>query len=58
MPPEPPDLSCTICGFEMVPRNCKIVCGNCGFRIDCGEIGIFPQEAPRRTPDASRRTDA
>ncbi len=55
MPPAPPDLACTICGFEMVPRNCKIVCRNCGFRIDCSEIGLFPQDPVPSSGTEARR---
>lgn len=31
------DLTCEICGCEMVERSCKIKCPNCGFTRDCSD---------------------
>ena len=31
------DLSCEICGAEMVERKCKIRCPNCGYTRDCSD---------------------
>ncbi len=31
------DLSCEICGAEMVARKCKIRCPNCGYTRDCSD---------------------
>ncbi len=32
---------CDRCGFEMVERNCKITCPNCGNRFDCSDLNIY-----------------
>ena len=34
---EPYDLSCEICGCEMIEQKCKIKCPNCGFTRDCSD---------------------
>ena len=31
------DLTCEICGSQMVQRQCKISCPNCGFTRDCSD---------------------
>ena len=31
------DLVCEICGGQMVQRQCKISCPNCGFTRDCSD---------------------
>ncbi len=31
------DLTCEICGAQMVQRQCKISCPNCGFTRDCSD---------------------
>ena len=31
------DLTCEICGFRMLSRQCKIRCPNCGFTRDCSD---------------------
>ena len=30
-------LTCEICGFRMVSRQCKIRCPNCGYTQDCSD---------------------
>lgn len=32
---------CDRCGFEMVEKNCKVVCKNCGNRFDCSDLNIY-----------------
>jgi hypothetical protein len=32
---------CDRCGTEMVERNCKVVCKNCGNRFDCSDLNIY-----------------
>jgi len=32
---------CDRCGHEMVERNCKITCPNCGNRFDCSDLNIY-----------------
>jgi len=32
---------CDRCGFEMVEKNCKVVCRNCGNRFDCSDLNIY-----------------
>jgi uncharacterized protein len=34
---------CDRCGSEMVERNCKITCPNCGNRFDCSDLNIYFQ---------------
>ncbi len=31
------DLTCEICGCEMIEQKCKIKCPNCGFTRDCSD---------------------
>ena len=31
------DLTCEICGAQMIQRQCKISCPNCGFTRDCSD---------------------
>ena len=31
------DLTCEICGAQMIQRQCKITCPNCGFTRDCSD---------------------
>jgi rubrerythrin len=31
---------CDRCGSEMLERNCKITCPNCGNRFDCSDLNI------------------
>ena len=33
--------TCDRCGCEMVERNCKVVCKNCGNRFDCSDLNIY-----------------
>ncbi len=35
---------CDRCGFEMVERNCKVICPNCGSRYDCSDLSIYFDE--------------
>ena len=37
MPTGANDLTCEICGAQMVQRQCKIRCPNCGFTRDCSD---------------------
>jgi rubrerythrin len=32
---------CDRCGCEMVERNCKVTCPNCGNRFDCSDLNIY-----------------
>ena len=32
---------CDRCGFEMVEKNCKVICKNCGNRFDCSDLNIY-----------------
>ena len=32
---------CDRCGFQMVEKNCKVVCKNCGNRFDCSDLNIY-----------------
>lgn len=32
---------CDRCGTEMVQRNCKVVCPNCGNRFDCSDLTLY-----------------
>ena len=32
---------CDRCGTEMVKRQCKITCPNCGNRFDCSDLNIY-----------------
>jgi rubrerythrin len=32
---------CDRCGFEMLERNCKVLCPNCGNRFDCSDLNIY-----------------
>ncbi|MFN3741204.1 MAG: DUF309 domain-containing protein [Anaerolineales bacterium] len=32
---------CDCCGHEMIERNCKILCPNCGYRFDCSDLTLF-----------------
>ena len=36
-----PGVSCDRCGFPMIERSCKLVCVNCGSRIDCSDLSIY-----------------
>jgi uncharacterized Zn finger protein (UPF0148 family) len=33
--------TCDRCGFEMIEKNCKVVCPNCGSRYDCSDLNIY-----------------
>jgi hypothetical protein len=32
---------CDRCGCEMVEKNCKVICHNCGNRFDCSDLNIY-----------------
>jgi len=32
---------CDRCGHEMVEKNCKVTCPNCGNRFDCSDLNIY-----------------
>jgi len=32
---------CDRCGHEMIERNCKVSCPNCGNRFDCSDLNIY-----------------
>jgi len=32
---------CDRCGVQMVEKNCKVVCKNCGNRFDCSDLNIY-----------------
>jgi hypothetical protein len=34
-------VSCDRCGFPMIERSCKLICLNCGSRIDCSDVSIY-----------------
>ena len=31
---------CDLCGTQMVEKNCKITCPNCGNRFDCSDLNL------------------
>ncbi|GEM_PF-284037 len=33
--------TCDRCGSEMVEKNCKVTCPNCGNRFDCSDLNIY-----------------
>jgi Zn finger protein HypA/HybF involved in hydrogenase expression len=34
-------FTCDKCGTEMIERNCKVTCPNCGSRFDCSDLNIY-----------------
>jgi len=32
---------CDRCGHEMYEKNCKVICPNCGNRLDCSDLNIY-----------------
>jgi len=36
-----PRYLCDRCGSEMVEKNCKVTCPNCGNRFDCSDLNIY-----------------
>ena len=32
---------CDRCGHEMLEKNCKVTCPNCGNRFDCSDLNIY-----------------
>lgn len=55
---------CEICGCQMVERQCKVSCPNCGNRFDCSDLtldfGAEPgDEQPRSGSEhSSKRREA
>ncbi len=42
--PENAGLHCDRCGAPMLARHCKLVCVNCGARLDCSDLSIYMDE--------------
>lgn len=40
-PPQQRHYLCDRCGHEMVEKNCKVTCPNCGNRFDCSDLNIY-----------------
>lgn len=38
---ESPEFVCDRCGTEMIQRNCKVICPNCGNRFDCSDLSLY-----------------
>ncbi len=36
-----PEFRCDRCGSQMVERNCKVICPNCGNRFDCSDLNLY-----------------
>lgn len=36
-----PVVYCDRCGSPMIERTCKLICTNCGSRIDCSDLSIY-----------------
>jgi hypothetical protein len=34
-------VDCDRCGSPMIERSCKLICMNCGSRIDCSDVTIY-----------------
>lgn len=32
---------CDRCGHEMMEKNCKVTCPNCGNRFDCSDLNVY-----------------
>jgi rubrerythrin len=32
---------CDRCGTQMVEKNCKVTCPNCGNRFDCSDLNLY-----------------
>jgi predicted metal-dependent hydrolase len=32
---------CDRCGIEMIEKNCKVTCPNCGNRFDCSDLNLY-----------------
>lgn len=45
---------CDWCGFEMIQRQCKVICPNCGARWDCSDLTIRLDDAIM--PPTARQT--
>ena len=39
--PKKSAILCDRCGCEMIEKNCKVVCKNCGNRFDCSDLNIY-----------------
>jgi DNA-directed RNA polymerase subunit RPC12/RpoP len=40
-PTTDPVVHCDRCGSPMIERTCKLMCMNCGSRIDCSDLSIY-----------------
>jgi uncharacterized Zn finger protein (UPF0148 family) len=38
-------LHCDRCGAPMIASHCKLVCLNCGGRLDCSDLSIYMDQA-------------
>ena len=36
-----PEFVCDRCGTEMIQRNCKVICPNCGNCFDCSDLNLY-----------------
>jgi exosome complex RNA-binding protein Csl4 len=36
-----PVVYCDRCGSPMIERSCKLMCRNCGSRMDCSDLSIY-----------------
>ena len=34
-------VCCDRCGSPMIELTCKLICTNCGSRIDCSDVSIY-----------------
>lgn len=44
---------CLICNSPMFGIHCKLVCPNCGYREDCGDLFPHRPPEPPRAPEPS-----
>ncbi len=42
--PENAAFCCDRCGAPMIASHCKLVCLNCGGRLDCSDLSIYMDE--------------
>jgi len=38
---DPHEYLCDRCGSQMIERNCKVVCSNCGNLFDCSDLSLY-----------------
>jgi hypothetical protein len=36
-----PAVCCDRCGSHMIETSCKLMCTNCGSRIDCSDLTLY-----------------